>query len=67
MNRLLLVLPLAACAGSGSYAPQGCEPGSPVEAVVSGSAAVGASNEGLVTDSDIGLTIGVTTGSPACR
>ena len=67
MRPLALLIPLAACAAGGGYAPQGCEPGSPVRSSVGGFAAAGVGDEGSVADSDIDLTIAVTPGRPACR
>ena len=67
MRAALLSIPLAACSAGGGYMPQGCEPGSPVRAVVGGVAEAGFSDRGFVSDSDIDLTVGVTTGGSDCR
>ena len=67
MRLLLVPMALAGCAAGGGYAPEGCEPGAPVRPVVSGQVAAGFGSGGFVTDSDIGLAVGVTTGPPACR
>ena len=63
----MLLIPLAARSAGGGYAPKGCEPDSPVRSGVGGLAAAGVSDEGLVTDHDLDITVAVTPGRLACR